>query len=751
MRLSFLLLVLLGIHTQIFGQKTIQLTEIPFAEKYTLSDHIEDGFLVVDLATAYQRYTGNEVIEFTGELDTLCTFDNCKRRFEDLPEDLFQKEKGFKHPVVFKIDTTTEPGEYLLRIAKGNETHLRKLTLLNYVPSIERFTVTNKKGEETESFIKYIPGQGLRDDTLRLYGEHWDKTFESVSINGKELEQLQGSTYLFGDAWESDQIRDIALHFPQLEVKRKFTDKIIEIPVTIQSGKPEVLADRSGKAVEGNTFFTLKLHVKNLFIDSRIELIHDGSFIDMDEGIYEPENNLGTNTLSFPLLLKKGVQLNRKTFQVRVNNFDGSVSDIYTIRISADEKLVSIASVDENLPLIQGEKMKVRFNRIGVSTRSFPVTGDLFFEVQGFPRQQIQPDREAHRNPRDEFSAFVDIPVGINGNSQFSIYADESYKWTGALTEVLRKPSFDTTQLSVFPGNDVKIAVNNAGAKPDELFNLTFEQEYKTVLFKDETIKGGAVVTVNKLVSASSFIVLLELNGKVIDRKEVFIEPWPGPIELIEQSTLKTNFEFTDPIVVETKRNLEPESVENLRVQVVNDNGNKLGVPLLLKERKDGRYSAIIDPEPLGLDGGEKFNLEFTNYSGEPFYSRGYRKRKKIQQFIVNAGVSAMEYRLKEPTPIIDGSDTTDISRVRLLKGINLGVYWLPESLSFNQDTRRALGFGVNLIGQQEETGVKARTALSAIIFETVVLGISFGDSSPAIFAGANISFLDMAKMFGQN
>ena len=723
-------------------------TGIPIVETYQLSDLIQQGYVIVDFATASYLYSGSEAITFSDGLDVLCAFGECEPYLRPAPET--EPDKKYQFPVVFRVTDSTKAGEYQIQVlekAGSKDFHIRKLTLLNYIPKLTGFTV-DYGNQTTSDYLRIIPDQGLRGNTIRFEGEHWDKTYRSVTIQGRKLNQINGPLYEFGNDWTAAKLRDLELFDPKLEISREHTTTVHPIDLEIRSEKPKILRDRSSNAVEGNTFYTLKLHVQNLFVDSRLELIHDSSFISMPAGIFETTNDLEKGEMTLNLNLKPSVQLNNRQFRVRVHNHDKQVSLPFSIRLKATQNLVGLEPVDKLQPIVQGERIQVKFSKIGAATRSFPGTGKLYFQINGEEPQELRPDRKTYGDPGEAFSAYIDIASECISSAPFAIYQDDSYRWTGSLGSVIQKPSFDTTRLSVFPGNYLKVGIHHGGPIADLLFKVEFKRVERGITFDQKSLKEGIQIAVAQEVSGvSSFDLVIRHQDRIVDTKTIYVEEWPIPEQLVVKPDLSL-VRYEKSMTVQTKRGLDPESVQNLKVQVVKKDGTKLSVPVGFRPKGEV-YGATINPETIGLDGGERFNLEFTNYSGRPFYVPGYRERKPLKQILVTAGLSAFEWRFKKQEDLIKDGDTTGVSKARLLDGVNLGIYWLPEYLKLNRDTRRALGVGLNLIGQREQDVVKPRVAISAIIYETMVIGFSFGDKNPGLFIGANVSFLDVARVFG--
>ncbi len=732
---------------------------VPIDSVLELSNEVlRNGYFVVDLETSFYDYFDTDSLVPQSGINILCKFKECD--FGGEPEK--KVDHGYKFPVVIQVDNNTRPGKYFIKISRGGKTdHVRELTILEYLPKNTKGVIHTSRitGNPSIDAIKVIPQISNRGDTLFFPGENWDKRFKSVSLNGKPLGYVSDRTYTMGGEWDAVHQKDLDLFSPFIEIERYNTTVKTRLPIKMEAPKPLILQDRSQSALEGNTSITLKLHVNSLFPRAKVELIHDESFILKENNIrLEGSVDMVKSEVSVDLPVKPNIQLNGKSFDVVVHNEDGNFSPSFKVTIKANQNLIKAQPKDSREYLIKGELVKIRFTRLE-NAQLLPLDDTLVFKPIGQTEIYMIPDRTDVRDPREEFSSEIRIPSSLGINAPFVVYRKSGgYQWTGLLADPVDKPKFSDKDYEILPGNKEKIELLNTDSKTNEVFKI-FAESIPGISLETTSLNDGVTVTVDKDVNTiSSFQIALKtkFGDRLIDTKTISIGSWPRPETLLKAPTSIEKNEFGKSIILTTNDGVDPTFLYNMKAQLVKEDGTGILEPQPFNKNGNS-YEA--DLKPVGLKGGEKFYVQVTNNFNEKKIYDGFMKRES--PFLVNAGVSAFEIAFKKrdltyTIPNTERDTTIQVNNARILNGINIGGYWLPNtSRNSTSDSKRIFGVGLNLIGQEEQEvinkrlvdKIRPRVAISTIWYETVVLGFSYGKNGLSFFMGANINFIDFAKL----
>ncbi|MDH5476636.1 MAG: hypothetical protein OEX22_13140, partial [Cyclobacteriaceae bacterium] len=620
---------------------------------------------------------------------------------------------------------------------------IRKFKIVNDKPVLKSFTITYPNGEKLENLLTVDKSRSLTNTTIQLQGDHLDQAFDLVSLQGFPLKKVpnQPATYRINGKFNQDSLQ---LGDQNIVFKRKFTNTITKVPFKINAVTPNIRGVGLAFPVEqGKDNFNLILGVQNVFRGAQLEIFPHESYPNFleDTGKLRSIVNSKNGVISAQVWFKREEIQSSAKFKVRVINTDGKKSDFKTITVRLKATSIAVQPELDTKPLVAGIPTKMLFTRVGGPYLKLNDSTGFVLKLIGLPDELvIQPNKITD----DSFTAMVALPEGVPSNMKFILLKGKN-TWNGEFNKIYKLPMITVLKKTVKKGTTTRI------------LNIQHASEVKVMLKEEDdfiklsteafdTDKRIEVQTGLELIK-SSFTVSVKLKDHIVKEIPFRIENWLDPSDTIfyfytNKSTpigethdvlvLENQVPITIKLPVNNTRDIERFSAQLLR-----EDGTKLGnpIPLVLTEKKDS-IVATLSPKSLGVNYGEKFNIEMTNPVGDAKIRSAYIKRTTRDMFILTAGLSAIDLPL----------NNRDSVKTQTLDGVNIGAYYMLENIA--NPNNRALGMGINTLLIERDGSIRIRAGISFLFFEKIVLGMSFGKDYTGMMLGVNIELADLSKLF---
>lgn len=662
-----------------------------------------------------------------------------------------------KFPLELFVHSTLKQGEYEIVVRDSiseKKIHRRLLTLVNPVPDVSSFEVQYPDKAPTSNRVVLNQARDFIGVKFVFEGDHLDHDFKSVTMQGLRLNKLndEPNTFVTGEDWVPSKMKEMSLENPRILFERYHVKKKYPVDVELDFNDP-IIANVQNKEIEaGIGTFMLSIEVENLF--DRAQIIIDE--MDDNKPVLKYKGLADDATISSDKsiishrihLLAPALRKGHGKFKVHVINRDGSKSNRQVVEWIVKKSSVSAMPSAENYPFIEGYIIGVKFKRQSEAD-PFVFSDSVVLNINEYGSQTIKPRNiDAGRN---QFTADIFFPNGLSGSRQFEV-RDGDRSWRGFFNGIIKKPAVIHTSNQLYSGHFTTIQLEKPSGQIKAI--ITPDVEGVTQLDNDFTDAKIKITADHTVPIGTSFTVVLFFQEQELDRIDYSVIGWDKPAEIVEFAMYDSQIPIDEQnvLVVKDNTNFELQSkkgvargaTNKLTAQLLKSDGTKLGVAQPLLFLKDSIVASTkLSPSVFGIEGGQEFMVQLVNPLGQPTLQRVYVRRDFKERLLVNAGISAVNVFLKEQKDE-DGNNT---SRTSLISGVNLGLYYILEK---SQTVgKRPLGFGLNLMGQQGSAEeVDLRYGASLLLFETMTIGLSFGSNEPALFIGANVSFLDLSKIF---
>lgn len=721
----------------------------------TLSEIIGQPYFSRELLHSEVDYQGNEEYFVFGpngnaNIQFLC-HGECIQQDDELginfPTGILGANDGgrkYTHPIYFKVLDSISLGEYEIKVTRNGKTvHIRKFRIVTDEPVLNAFKVTYPNGEELKNSLIVDKSRSLTNTTIQLEGNHLDQDFEAVSIQGFALKKKPNysNTYIIDGQFNQDSLQ---LGNQNILFKRRFASTITKVPFKISAVKPNIRGVGLEFPVEqGKDNFNLILGVQNVFRGAQLELVPHGSYTNFleDKGRIRSTVNSKNGVISAQVWFKREEINSIAKFNVRVINTDGKKSEYKTITVRLKATSIAVQPLLDTKPLVAGMPTQILFKRVGGTYLNLEDSTSFSLKLIGLSNElEIHPNKIND----DSFTAVLTLPEGIPSNMKF-ILSKGKNTWNGEFNDIYKLPIITILKNTVKKGTNTSI------------LNIQHASEVKIVLKEEDdfmklsteeidTDKKIEIKTDLELIK-SNFTVLVKLKDHIVKEIPFGIENWLNPSDTsfyfytkksspINQTHEVLVLEKQEPITIKLPVN-NKDNIERFSAQLLKEDGTKLGnpIPLVLTEKKDS-IVATLSPKSLGINYGEKFNIEMTNPVGDAKIQSAYIKRTTRDMFILTAGLSAMDLPLTNRDSVV----------TQTLDGVNIGAYYMLENIA--NPNNRVLGMGFNTLLIERDGDIKLRGGVSLLFFEKIVLGLSFGKDYTGMMIGVNIELADLSKLF---
>ncbi len=749
-----------------------QTEPIPISRTYIIPQVGEQLWVELKSARLDVPYSGNEEIEFFGPDDqpisstmlALCAFDECINNGTGGVEYNPTVTNGIINgsgndpfpevPLVLTPKQNLPYGVYTLVVRESGSQkviHRRSLKLVHPEPEVTGFTVQYPDGRETKNKIQVDPNKDLNGVKFILDGKNLNYPFKSVSIQGLALKKIPDEPNAFlTDAWTAQRIKSLSLESPKIKMERHLVADIYLSAVRIEAEPPIITGNLVRKINAGQERYLLTLNVSNLFKRARLQLSElGGGNVLKNEGTFDgPKVDVENGTITQEVLFNKGaLSAGNGRFSVKVINRDGQESATKVIQMQVREATIVATPINRRSPFIEGAQVQVRFTRSDNSA-AFRFRGDVRLVINGTSQVITPRNLDGALN---QFSTMVNFPYGLSGFVPFELTSGGN-NWRGYFEEIIDRPKLISEPREVYVGSSVLIHLQD----PNDKVKAIVRSDMEGIKLTDSDFSDGATeLSVDKDVPVNtSFSVGLYYENHQLESIDFTVKSWPNPGKAAEfkiggkvygiNPKKKVAIDQNEVILLQSKKGLQKKTTSKLTAQLITSDGIKLGTPQpLVYNEKSQRARTTLTPYGFGIKGGDEFMIELVNPLSQPVIQRAYAKRDFWERILANAGVSAVNISFKERRD----ENNEKLPGTTLISGVNLGVYYMTESLQ--SAGRRPFGYGINIMAQEENSEVELRLGTSILLYETLSFGFNFmGNGGPAFFIGANVSFLDLSKIF---
>lgn len=656
-------------------------------------------------------------------------------------------------PLRLSIRADAEPSTYLIEVRDSTETlrHYRRLQLRPPRPHVNTVEVRQGRGARMDTVL-IDPREALKAQLFLIGGPFYPNTRVSLAQRDLETDVLGRDTLSVTLDVNAAAVRELLLGARRLHLthpsvptgmdsswegaaagiylKSSRTPRIDQWPrqINVEQGFREV-------AVEGADFSPgSELCVRSGSYDlgkerciGRTERQGRTLRADVDFGT-PPEHFVGGDIRLF------------------VKNGDGQESPPVTVEVRPLNTTAEAELARTGDAVVTGTPTEVVFYRKETAP-VFPKSGDEDVTVDDF-RLRIG-DRHARlfveNSDIDRVRAIVTVPTELGGETpKFDlVYPPRGHTWSGSFVPVARRPRLLRNPPPMLRRGESTRFVFSNGIRG----TLVSGTDGVEVVEGDLT-DAEATVEATTARTGSDARFYVQVGDRSIDSLDVEVRPWPHPKNIVrvgvdrEGENTTVPVDSLSPIVLGPKGALRIKPVADVgaagdpRVDVTlrKANGTPLSDPIALDfGQSEGR---VIHPGLYGLYGGDRFVVVLRAPDGTAARQRVYIERSFLESWKVSGGFSAVEYSLT------DGRASTP-------NGIQIAAHYMLESPGREQ---RPFGVGTNLIASGADDRVRVRLAGSVLFFETVAVGVG-GWTDPFLFLGANVSFLDLSRLFrrGQN
>lgn len=671
--------------------------------------------------------------------------------------------------IVLIFKEKISPGEYLIQFSNndGSKIHNRKFIITEGKPKVNSVKLISRDGNKNE--IHFDPSLNWKKQIFEFEFDNGNTQFESVSFQDLDLQKMSENRYQTTDDWTAEAIKNINPEKNEFTFKRAFVSAPDKHEFNLTVPKPIINSIIATPVGVNQKISKVSLDVANLRSQASVQLINLPEKDVINEkrefNVTIPKNQ---SKIDFDVELKSSSTEGYQSFQVVVLIGENTSSDAKTVDVQIVSSIAESSQAYPNAPLIKGVKSSMRFDIKDGNV--IDPNKDLIIKVgeETYTSLEIE-----NRNPKWAIVKFA-LKESTNSNEQFELINGDN-SWSGILPDLQEKPkiiigkgpfySNSTVLVKVSPANnqakmDFSTALSSVKWKGDEFSTSQGELEIKNML-PDEQEPNFSFGRIK---------IILKINEEIIDSVEIKVWNRDLPESLVEVPFLKDKKGKTkkEVIVVDSgstlsidqKSDSQSDNLEGLFIQLLNSEGANIGDPKNLTINSEGNFSADFDLiNRYGIKGGSNFSVLLKNGDKEKSF-KGYLKRNCKDRFIITAGISALSVYFNEQetytvsdTIMIGEAEVLQYDTTRsntfLLEGLNIGLFYSPEIMF--EGGKRPVSFGLNLIGFESGGKVKTRVALSTLFFETLTVGISFGQKEPAIFLGANITLLDFANLFNSD
>lgn len=721
-------------------------------------DEIDQGIIYRELESAMFTMQENDTLFFFDPNGNYLEVDYCIGRECVRPETIENRYIGsggapepssFLKPLVMQFrDDRTQTGTYIISVRDKNTNEPRHLLKFNVVypqPSIESVDFIDPSGKTVTDTLQIGSGEDLGDWRIRLRGSELQHGFSSVKVGSLELSPTSDpETFTFAREWNGSTAKRPGLGENTMVFNRKVSTVPVSKQFYITSRQPKVLGSNIEVPVEeGQSRVKIKLAVNNVFEFANVILYSDRRSPRLLASPYAftAQNNQGEGTISFEMLIDPGRVTTSAYFQVAVKNIDQSISDRKTIRLIKKSDNILIKATDPNYkPLVAGTTNYMKIKRIN-GDRFVNGTYEVIFE--GGQRSTFS----VNNTEPDAMSIHIDLPPNITGEDIPVTLRSQNSMWKGSIAQIRPLPTVDVPDDNVvLRDSEFRLKVTNA--KDVYLSPVKGSENGVSVAQPENKTIREFIVYVGK--NANDFTLRLSLFDHVIKEIPFSVANHPSPRGFTVENIIRENIvKHNRVILTDTEDVIVSIPVDNDSIlsstvfyaQMYKKNGVPVrqAKPLRLVNRDGKEYLSATLNTQIGLEPGEEFDIELSNPDQESITINSYIRRDRRDNWIATAGLSAIDYRF--------GDTEEDESRVKVLDGVNIGVYYMPENLK--NPSNRNLGVGFNLLLVGTEDSLDFRVGASALFFEKVVLGFSAGKDGLGFLAGVNIQLSNLSGLVG--
>ncbi|MGB3465033.1 MAG: hypothetical protein WBA74_07180 [Cyclobacteriaceae bacterium] len=723
-------------------------------------DEIDQGIIYRELGSALFAINDSDTLYFFDPAGKFMPVDYCIGRdcvrnemIENrlITGEVMRDPSAYLTPLVMEFrEDRPATGEYTISVRNNTDNKPRHLLKFNVVypqPKISSLQFIDASGKAVKDTLILSSGADYSNWRVKINGSGLENGFGSVKVGKLELSPtIDPSLFTFDKAWSSSGTKKPGLGTQSVVFNRKVSDSPASHQIYVKAAKPKILGSNLEIPVEeGQSRVKITLTTDNIFEYANVILYKDrrAPLLLASPYAFTTSVDPSDGSITFEVLIQPDLVDNTAYFRVAVKNIDQTISSPKTIRLVKKSDNIKIVATDaENKPLVAGILNYMKIKRINGAVFSRG-TYKLLFEDGNEATFTVN-----NADP-DVLTFDVLLPANLTGNDIPVLLIDGNDEWKGTISRIRPIPKISwPASNTVLRDSEFKILVRNATdtylrpGKGAENEVSVLQPDNKAV--REFTVYVGA--------NARNFDLQLSLFDHTIETIPFTVTNHPTPQGFKAKDLVSAQYVKEDRIILNDNEDItlkipvDGDSILSSTIfyaQLYKKNGLAVrkSKPLKLIEEGEKQYLAATLNTQIGLEPGEEFDLEISNPDQESITINSYIRREGRDNWIATAGLSAIDYRF--------GKTDEEESRVKVLDGVNIGVYYMPENLK--NPTNRNLGIGFNLLLVGTDDSLDFRLGASALFFEKVVLGLSAGKGGLGFLAGVNIQLSSLAGLTGSN
>ena len=694
----------------------------------------------------FALYDGNGGVLREGDVRLRCaSLSACRRVAASGPSGRAARIEG---PLPVTVRADAAPGAYLIEVrdSTGEIRHYRRLHLRPPRPRVERVQV-RQDGRARPDTVRVDPRTALTARLLLIGGPFYPRTQVSLAQRPLQAEVLARDTMRVHLQVGAASVRDLLLGARRLHLTHPL----------VPAGRPSAWDGAAADVyLEGARPPRIDQWPRQVNIERGFrEVVVEGAG-------FSPGAELCVRSGTYDLGAERCIsRTTREGRTLRADVDFGTPPDRF---LGGDVSLYVRNGDDQTSPPVTVEVQPLETTaeatlaRTGEAVVTGIPTEMIFYRREGapvFPRSGADDvalddvqlwigDQRARlfveNSDVDRMRAIVTVPEGLGGQTPtFDLRApSQGHTWSGRFVSVERRPRLTRTPPPTLRrGGTTRFVFSNG-------IDGTLVSGTDGVRVLEGNLDDAeATVEATTARTGTDARFYVRVGGRPIDSLTVGVRPWPHPRTVVrlgvprDGAVTPVPVDSLSPIVLSPGTALRVQPADDVpraptpRVDVVlrKANGTALSDPMALDFGPSG--GRTIHPGLYGLSGGDQFFVVLRAPDGTAARQRVYVERSFLERWNVSGGFSAIEYSLR------DGQASTT-------NGVQMATHYM---FGRPRGEKRFLGVGAHLIASGVEDRVRLRMAGSMLLFETVAVGVG-GWQDPFLFLGANVSFLDLSRLF---
>ncbi|MEM1001877.1 MAG: hypothetical protein AAGH46_04430, partial [Bacteroidota bacterium] len=637
----------------------------------------------------------------------------------------------------------------------GRPDHKIAVRIKTRKPTISSISIQPRIGLATTNKLLLDYNSNL-DISIRIQGQGFyvkpEIEFQSyeLKVNQFTATEIRGELKI-----DKAKLRDLLLGSSKMVLRDKNNDWRIEQDITVEANKPTIEAPITSIQYYAKTS-QVKLTLRTTNTSPNVRVFTECP--DANPCHVEIKNEgFSASQLDGNLQSTIGIGLpdnvDRTRVLVYIKNGDDKTSAKLPVTIEPSTATAQVIPKNPEYPLIEGTPTEVEF----ISTN-----GD--FEIINVAAYQLKiegVDSKINVNSSKvsskKITANVEVPKSINGVSRKFVLNNGAQSWSGEIGQVYPIPSLINSSENYLRSLEYVLKYDKTSPKA-EIFS---EQKGIKVLDKDIS-DGIGTIKIETSFENDTVKLITKINSATVKTELLKVDKWLIPSSYFKFEGVdffkRNRLNYLAVTKKERKFKIEQissfvsrESPQVIKFQLLDNENNQLDTANL--QFKETETEEILLDR---FDGGDRFRLIGTSIDNQRKVYNGFLKRTFWESLTFDVGLSGVRYLLDDPNKnfeerVMLDSTLQKTDRFRILKGINLGVFYHFENKTPRK--KRLFGFGLyaNFIEDEDGADIDSSFGLGLMLAETILIGVDFGDKNNAITIGASANLIDFVKLLADS